>query len=137
MTVSQTGPYRPAYWQHSYTHFATVRGRALTRTLARDYETMLPETAMGLACTPGLKRHDCRTLPTISLHHAFFDRVRGPPADGDDERLRFLTGMPVGPVAWTDAPMASSGASAIFSLASEAVLQMQLVFFGRLHLEQL
>jgi hypothetical protein len=73
-------------------------------------------------------------FPTISLRHAF-ERVRRPPA-GAEDRLRFLTGRPVGPVAWWDASTASSGASAIFSLTSEVVLQMQLFFFGRLHLEQ-
>ena len=53
---------------------------------------------------------------------------------GAEDPLRFLAGMPVGPVAWTDASTASSGASAIFSFkASEVVLQMQLFFFGRLH----
>ena len=84
---------------------------------------------------PTSNRNDTREhFPTISLRHAF-ERVRRPPAAED--RLRFLTGMPVGPVAWTDASTASSDPSAIFSLASEVVLQMQLFFFGCLHLEQL
>ena len=85
---------------------------------------------------PTSNRNDTRErFPTISLRHAF-ERLRRPSA-GADDRLRFLTGRPVGPVAWTDASTASSGASAIFSLASEVVLQMQPVFLGRLHLEQL
>ena len=68
--------------------------------------------------------------PNANLYHAFFERVRRPSADGADDRLRFLTGMPVGPVAWMDASTASSGASAIFSATSEIVLQTW-PFFGK------
>ena len=92
---------------------------------------MLPETGTRFTCIPDLKtqRLPERPNPSQSPHHALiFDRVRRPSADGD--RLRFLTGMPVDPVAWTDASTASSGASAIFSTACEAALQMQLFFFG-------
>ena len=91
---------------------------------------------MRFPCAPDLEpQRDTRErFPTIFLRHAF-ERLRRPPA-GAEDRLR-LTGRPVGPVAWTDASAASSDPSAIFSLASEVVLQMQLFFFGRLHLRQL
>jgi hypothetical protein len=67
---------------------------------------VLPETWMSLAYTPDIKTQRLPNAPPqqpTNIHHAFFNRVRRPSADGVDERFRFLTGTFVGPMAWVDA----------------------------------